>query len=213
MKYPLAERFHAPQGEEKPLRRRARLDLSGQRFGKLVATEPRRRPNGQYAWSCRCDCGNVAVVATNKLTSRHNQSCGCGIRDAVLRRNRLANPSTLPPGVGAARELLRNYKKNIAAGRDLAWGLTDDAALVLFSGTCHYCGVIPSQVAGKSRNNGAFFYNGIDRLDNAVGYVVGNVVSCCGVCNHAKHMMPYEKFCDWLRRVAEFWKTAREEMA
>ena len=54
-------------------------DLTGQRFGKLVAVKalppaPGRR---NYRWECRCDCGNTHVVAGGDLTSGHTKSCGC----------------------------------------------------------------------------------------------------------------------------------------
>lgn len=54
-----------------------RLDLTGQRFGKLLVLEP--APNiGRYtAWRCRCDCGKELTVRTNSLTSGRTKSCGC----------------------------------------------------------------------------------------------------------------------------------------
>lgn len=39
---------------------------------------------------------------------------------------------------------------------------------------CHYCG----GKLGKRCPTG-----GLDRIDNAIGYVKGNVLPCCGVCN------------------------------
>ena len=48
-------------------------DLSGQRFGKLVAIE--RRVDGK--WLCKCDCGNVIAVAIGNLKNGHTTSCGC----------------------------------------------------------------------------------------------------------------------------------------
>lgn len=61
------------------------IDLTGQRFGKLVVLqkgEPRITPNGTYftRWLCQCDCGNTALVDTHKLRSGHTTSCGCAKR-------------------------------------------------------------------------------------------------------------------------------------
>jgi hypothetical protein len=55
----------------------ARLDLTGRRFGKLVATE--RAPNcgGRTQWRCKCDCGQYTVVRTQNLISGNTVSCGC----------------------------------------------------------------------------------------------------------------------------------------
>lgn len=54
-------------------------DISGQRFGRLVAIEPTdKRLNGSVVWRCRCDCGNECEVRSSSLTSGLTQSCGCG---------------------------------------------------------------------------------------------------------------------------------------
>ena len=46
-------------------------------------------------------------------------------------------------------------------------------------------------------------YNGIDRKDNALGYVEGNVVSCCKFCQYAKRDLPYEEFVAHLARAGQ----------
>lgn len=55
------------------------LDLTGQRFGRLVAREPCRVGN-RRGWLCDCDCGRQKRVETAKLTHQPKpivQSCGC----------------------------------------------------------------------------------------------------------------------------------------
>lgn len=59
------------------------IDISGRRFGRLVALERVGRtlaPNGtrQSMWKCRCDCGNETVVKYIALISGNTKSCGCG---------------------------------------------------------------------------------------------------------------------------------------
>lgn len=53
------------------------IDLTGHRFGKLVAM--RRAPNkGAFTrWECICDCGKMIVTFSNGLRSGHAKSCGC----------------------------------------------------------------------------------------------------------------------------------------
>ena len=53
-------------------------DLSGQRFGLVVATERDGRDN----WLCRCDCGNTTSVRAGSLTSGTTRSCGKHRREA-----------------------------------------------------------------------------------------------------------------------------------
>lgn len=54
-------------------------NLQGSRFGKLTALRPvpKRAADGSICWLCRCDCGNYALVSSNKLNTGHNASCGC----------------------------------------------------------------------------------------------------------------------------------------
>ena len=59
----------------------APLNLTGQRFGELVAlrvAEKSESPNPKKRfWVCRCDCGKETIVLTSYLTSGHTKSCGC----------------------------------------------------------------------------------------------------------------------------------------
>jgi hypothetical protein len=59
----------------------------GLRLGMLrvVAEAPRNRFK-QRCWECLCDCGNTSVVAQSNLRLK-SRSCGCQIRETVLRRN------------------------------------------------------------------------------------------------------------------------------
>nr|DAK65499.1 MAG TPA: PVL ORF-50-like family [Caudoviricetes sp.] len=58
------------------------IDLTGQRFGKLVVIERAAdhiRPNGQHdiQWCCKCDCGNERIAKSNDLKRGDVSSCGC----------------------------------------------------------------------------------------------------------------------------------------
>lgn len=57
------------------------LDLTGQRFGLLVALEPdyeKSKSDTSITWKCQCDCGNITYVTTNNLKgTRPTRSCGC----------------------------------------------------------------------------------------------------------------------------------------
>ena len=57
-----------------------RLDLVGQRFGRLTVVslneEVSKQKKGSY-WNCKCDCGNEKVVWSRHLKSGDTTSCGC----------------------------------------------------------------------------------------------------------------------------------------
>lgn len=55
-----------------------RIDLTGQRFGRLVALEPTdKKLCHSVIWKCQCDCGNIAEVASINLRNGNTRSCGC----------------------------------------------------------------------------------------------------------------------------------------
>ena len=58
------------------------LDITGKRFGKLVAISKAPSKNGKTYWLCQCDCGNQKEIQTNHLTSGATQSCGC-LNDSI----------------------------------------------------------------------------------------------------------------------------------
>ena len=59
-----------------------RLNLEGQRFGRLLVEGQAGKTRRGTLWRCRCDCGNVSELAANTLTSGNSKSCGCGRRKA-----------------------------------------------------------------------------------------------------------------------------------
>lgn len=63
-------------------------DITGQRFGRLVALEPLPTENRHTRWRCRCDCGRETVVGSAyRLTSGNTKSCGCLHRDSARERH------------------------------------------------------------------------------------------------------------------------------
>jgi len=59
------------------------IDITGRRFGRLVALgQVLRRP---ARWLCECDCGNESIVSYGHLTETHKpiKSCGCITKDRL----------------------------------------------------------------------------------------------------------------------------------
>lgn len=55
-----------------------RLNITGKRFGKLVAIKTiGKNKNGGYLWQCKCDCGNEIIANVGNLKNGHTKSCGC----------------------------------------------------------------------------------------------------------------------------------------
>ena len=56
---------------------RRKIDLTGQRYGKLMVIEPSENVGGRTAWLCRCDCGRELIAKTVHLRSGRLTDCGC----------------------------------------------------------------------------------------------------------------------------------------
>lgn len=176
-------------------------DLTGKRFGSRTvlgrAENQLRRDGKNYyvCWECACDCGKTYVLRTQGLKCAsqcrsclgHSRKPRFGPRDAVL------------------RELLSNYK-SAARRRNLEWSLTPELFFSLAESRCHFCGESPALRANNrvgTRVHSKQFYavNGIDRLNNIIGYTELNSVPCCETCNRAKLMMSREEYISHCRKV------------
>ncbi len=76
-----------------------RLDIQGQRFGRLIAIEYGK----DFKWTCICDCGNTTFQKASNLTRKHVISCGCANRD----RKRFA----LSEGEAALNKVFNAYSR------------------------------------------------------------------------------------------------------
>ena len=66
------------------------IDLTGQRFGRLVAdVRSDNDKRGEARWECVCDCGKRTIVLSSHLRSGRIQSCGCYQREATAARMRV----------------------------------------------------------------------------------------------------------------------------
>ena len=53
------------------------VDLTGERYGKLVVLELDHVEKSRRYWKCQCECGNTAVVREGNLRHGITKSCGC----------------------------------------------------------------------------------------------------------------------------------------
>lgn len=61
------------------------VDISGQRFGRLIVVARGVRRGAKTTWRCSCDCGATVEVVTDQLRSGKTQSCGCIVRESLSR--------------------------------------------------------------------------------------------------------------------------------
>ena len=56
---------------------------------------------------------------------------------------------------------------------------------------------------GEVRAGVPITYNGIDRIDNNIGYIMDNSITCCETCNRMKRSHEYDFFLDHVKKICE----------
>lgn len=179
------------------------LNLAGERFGKLLALEPKsiktyKDGSNKVVWKLICDCGNEHETTSNALSSGKTKSCGC-LKSEISVENSLKSRDKLMKKDAALRSFFSSYKSS-AKTRNLEFDLSLEEFEKITSKPCEYCGILPNSV--HRTKHSVYKNNGIDRVDNTLGYVKDNVVACCSICNHAKSTLPKEVFINWAIDVA-----------
>lgn len=62
------------------------VNLTGQRFTRLVVIEEKARRKNLRYWLCQCDCGTKTIVNHYDLLKGHSKSCGCLNRELSSQR-------------------------------------------------------------------------------------------------------------------------------
>ncbi len=140
---------------------------------------------------CTCDCGNTKVILLSAVRGGHTKSCGCDIG-----RKFVYEDPTEPAFINLYSKYRERSKKN---GK--SFELSKDEFRILTKSNCHYCGVEPLQQAKNVCRGSVLLYNGVDRMDSSLGYIISNVVPCCFTCNRAKMAMPLAEFTIWVQRI------------
>ncbi|MCA9368142.1 hypothetical protein KC887_07870 [Candidatus Kaiserbacteria bacterium] len=170
----------------------------GDRYGRweIVKESSKRSSGGIVYWYCRCECGVTRDVSGTSLRNGRSKSCGC-LGDEMRR---------LEYGEASFNKLFKLYKIG-AAERGLRFSLTKKQFKELTSSNCFYCGDEPSRACKNNGKKGRFYgnyiYNGIDRVDNSLGYLPKNCIPCCFECNQAKLTSSQDEFLKRVKKIYE----------
>jgi hypothetical protein len=167
------------------------IDLTGQRYGKLICLRRVADKNGQVCWLCKCECGEEVVLRRSQLRRKGGGSKEC----KACWHKRLAQLHRKDPAESAKTQRYYHYKGG-AKKRGREWKISKERFNELISRPCHYC----KQEWSMEWNN--LKHNGIDRIDNNKGYTSKNLVACCTTCNFGKNSLSLEEFKVWLTKVA-----------
>jgi hypothetical protein len=76
-----------------------------------------------------------------------------------------------------------DYYKYRSKKCKIEWELTDEESCDMFMQNCYYCNCEADE-----------YHNGIDRIDNEIGYTSANCVSACRMCNVIKGCLEWDVF-------------------
>lgn len=179
-----------------------RVDLKGRTFWKLKVLGCKA---GGYSvwWRCLCECGVETVVHRSNLLTGHTKSCGC------LKPKACRDANLLPHGMASRNAVMNEYKRvwKKKRGAQFVCTLSDEQIYGLLLSDCFYCGSPPCRT--RRGPGGDFTYNGIDRLNNDLGYSIDNVVACCTRCNFKKGSENFDEFVEWVLKTADHLKSKR----
>lgn len=153
---------------------RKHIDISGKRFGSLIALNIDCVLSGGR-YKYLCKCDCGKLHSVQATYLNRGLITRCG--DCARRKGHRTQSELYRYKYDAER---RGYEFSISK-RYFKW---------LKQQTCHYCGSSDP--------------NGIDRKDNSKGYIEGNVVACCEMCNRMKMDYGYEEFLRRIRRIAQY---------
>ena len=64
------------------------MDITGERYGRLVAIKPAGKRGNRTLWQFKCDCGNTVTKALVDVRGGHTNSCGCIHSEMLKARNK-----------------------------------------------------------------------------------------------------------------------------
>lgn len=172
---------------------RSRLDLSGQRFGRLLVIRPAANSGKFTCWLCKCDCGNETTPRTSQLRNRKTKSCGC-------LRTEIAALRFTTHGLTVARKLSREYHlyhsaKKRAKQQQVPFNLELTDIVIP-----ERCPVFPEMLLLCSSKSVSDNSPTLDKLIPHLGYIKGNV----RVISHKANTIKQNASVEELRRVAHW---------
>lgn len=166
----------------------------GDKFGHLTAIRfiPKLSEKDTSQWECFCSCGKTVNVRSYSLLHGRTQSCGC-------KSNEIRHASFLEKGIILDHIVAKinrwfHYYTKSAKERGLDFTIDLDFFRNTVTKDCWYCGA-PAELQKRK-------FNGLDRMQNDLGYTPENCLPCCWICNKRKSASNYDEFRDWVTTVA-----------
>lgn len=169
------------------------IDITGQRFGRLVAIKSLsrpRKPGYGTIWECQCDCGNVTSTSVITLNQGNVKSCGCLLRE----KNKLKIINLIGRRFGRLLVIDTSSKK--ASNGGCFWRCKCDcgrtkiiSSKCLRSGHTNSCRCLAKEVASKDLSGQRFGrLVAIKKLDERYRYGTYLIWECQCDCGNKKNI-------------------------
>lgn len=163
--------------------------IAGDKFGLLsVVSRNGVDKNRRVLWKCVCDCGNEIDVPTRYLQRGTRTDCGCKDFERNAKRGLKLRKDELSQLISKVYD---SYIQN-AKRKQLSMNIPLSIFKEIINNNCFYCGSPPQSI--KRLRNVELRWNGIDRLNNSIGYDIQNCVPCCKDCNYLKNNRNFSDF-------------------
>ena len=98
-------------------------DITGQRFGMLIAVERVGKPNARLTkWRYKCDCGQEIITTMRSVSDGSRKSCGCGrIRLNKEQANNMRAYTHVLEGTSIERLKSKTAKNNTSGVKGVTW--------------------------------------------------------------------------------------------
>lgn len=182
-------------------KKRTIKDLTGLSFGRLIVIGLPDGGGSKSHWKCKCDCGTIKNIRTGQLRDGSTKSCGC------LRGEGQGRNSNNPRWKGY-EEISGEYISSIKKGarkRDLPFEVSGEYLWRLFLSQDRRCALSGRDIqfephCTKTNQRTA----SLDRIDNTVGYIKGNVQWLHKHINKMKFVYEEDYFVELCKDVAKY---------
>lgn len=155
-------------------------NLEGSKIGNITILKFAYKKKKLNFYYCLCDCGNKLIKSKVSMTNK-SRCFNCSLNNRPKRVNK---------GIAAFRAYYRMYLTRTKREK-IVFKINQSQFHFLTQQPCYYCGISRKNEM-KIKGAESYFFVGIDRVDNAKGYVIDNVVPCCHGCNRNKGSVSYE---------------------
>ena len=164
------------------------IDITGKQMGDWTIIKKIKVSGISRAmFLCRCKCGIEKEISGNKLRKGNTKHYRCNKRKVSTKES-------------FYKDLIYKYRSG-AKNRNYEFSLLKDEFIEITKQNCVYCGAEPSN--SKTIHEDTFYYSGLDRINNNLGYVKTNVSPCCIQCNQAKSNLTQKQFKQHVLKIAK----------